>query len=50
MPKNALPSLTVLLMGHALLCRMRLPENASQALVSELMKVVTELVELAQEI
>jgi hypothetical protein len=37
-------------MGHSLLCLMRHPENASQTLVSELIEVVTELVEWAQAI
>ena len=37
-------------MGNALLCLMRHPENASQTLVSELMEVVTELVEWALDI
>jgi len=48
--KIGFPSMVVLLMGNALLCLMRHPENASQTLVSELMEVVTELVEWALDI
>ena len=48
--KIGFPSMVVLMMGNALLCLMRHPENASQTLVSELMEVVTELVEWALDI
>jgi hypothetical protein len=46
MPKNIFPWPAVLLVGHVLSCRMPHPENPLNTLVSEVMELVPELVEL----